>query len=162
MFASSNKVETPPKYKLNEGAVILNSVSEVFFLLEVVWKLNFTDLLCISTAERAFMLQLFGCLSPSGITQQKAVNMQSRLISFPRSLVQKKRAPRVNKSTVCCRKCDLSADGWASADELPRGFLLIFARELTRLRARLHLAKKYFCLIHSLGKTARVGVVRAS
>lgn len=101
MFASSNKVETPPKYKLNEGAVILNSVSEVFFLLEVVWKLNITDLLCISTAERAFMLQLFGCLSPSGITQQKAVNMQSRLISFPRSLVQKKKGLHVLINQRC-------------------------------------------------------------
>lgn len=34
-----------------------------------------------------------------GITQQKAVNMQSRLISFPRSPVQK-RASCVNKSVV--------------------------------------------------------------
>lgn len=49
------------------------------------------------------------CMPSPGITQQKAVNMQSRLISFPRSLVQK-RAPCVNKSAMYHLKCDLSAD----------------------------------------------------
>lgn len=58
--------------------------------------------------ERASMLQLFACLSP-GITQQKAVNMQRRLISFPRSPVQK-RASCANKSAAHYLKCDLSAD----------------------------------------------------
>lgn len=69
--------------------------------------------------------------------------MQSRLISFPRSPVQK-RAPCVNMRFVCRR---VNICRWVAAR-----ILLIFAQELTRLCARLHLAKKYFCLIHSLEK----------
>lgn len=85
------------------------------------------------------MLRLFAS-RPPGITQQKAVNMQSRLISFPRSPVQK-RAPCVNMRFVCRR---VNICRWVAAR-----ISLIFAQELTRLCARLHLAKKYSSLIHS-------------
>lgn len=65
----------------------------------------------------------YSCLLalPPRITQQKAVNMQSRLISFPRSPVQKRGSVCVNNSAVYHLKCDLSADERISADELPHG-----------------------------------------
>lgn len=93
----------------------------------------------------------YSCLPafPLGITSQEAVNLQSRLISFPRSPVQR-RASCANKSATYYLKCDLSAVyecRWVAARHL-----LIFVQELTRLRRRLHLAKKYSLLIHSLEK----------
>lgn len=77
---------------------------------------------------------------PCGITpqQQKNVNMQNRLISFPRSSAQK-RAACVHKSTACYTKCDLSADG-------VHGVLLIFASGVNEASFG---QKVFFYLIHS-------------
>lgn len=53
-----------------------------------------------------------------------------------------------HKSTVCCAVICLQTSEHLRTSLV----LLIFAQELTRLRARLHLAKKYFCLIRRLEK----------
>lgn len=96
-------------HKTGQTSKIINGV----FLLEVVWwlkeNMNITNLSAFPWVKEPLC---YSCLHtfPPGITQQKAVNMQSRLISFPRSLVQK-RAPCVNKSAVCHTKCDFCADG---------------------------------------------------
>lgn len=71
------------------------------FLLEVVWWLKknyeYEQISAFPWLEEPVSYSCVHAFT-SGITQQKAVNMQSRLITFPRSLVQK----CVHKSPVCC------------------------------------------------------------